>query len=336
MNNFKITEENISYFINALKSLKNTKTLLVGDIMLDEYLWGDVERISQEAPVPIVKINKKTYRLGGASNVANNISSLEGYVLTCGIIGNDSNGDLLLEIMKENGIPTDGIIRSDKRTSTKKTRIIARNQQIVRCDEECTDLIHDDELSRLWTIIEKNIDKMDAVLIEDYGKGVLSTELLSKLLNLAKSKKKIITIDPKVENIKLYQGVTMITPNHHELAISLGIRIKKFEEIKDAGYKLLKELNCDSVLVTCGERGMVLIEHDNISHIDTVAEDVYDVTGAGDTVIAVITMGLATHIKPIEAAIISNQAAGLVIKEVGAATVTYDELKNALIKNIKS
>jgi D-glycero-beta-D-manno-heptose-7-phosphate kinase len=332
----RITEQNISYFINAIKNFKNTRTLVVGDVMLDEYLWGDVERISQEAPVPVVKVNKRTLRLGGASNVANNINSLGGYVLTCGVVGNDVNGDLLLETMSDKGIATDGILRIDNRVTTKKTRIIARNQQVIRCDEENLDVLNRENFERFWKIINENIDKVDAVLIEDYGKGVITPDLLSTLLPLAMKKGKIITIDPKVEHVKLYKGVTVITPNHHELATALGIRIKTLDEIKEAGLRMLRELNCKSVLVTCGEKGMILLEDDKISHIETVAEEVYDVTGAGDTVIAVLTMGLASNLPPIEAAIISNQAAGLVIKEVGAATVTFEQLKNALIKNMKT
>ena len=227
------------------------------------------------------------------------------------------------------------MIRSKSRITTKKTRIIARNQQVVRCDEENKENIRKKDLKSLLKIIENKIDDVDAVLIEDYGKGVITPELLSHLLPLAKKKNKIITIDPKVEHVRLYKGVTVLTPNHHELATVLGLRLKKFNDIKEAGLKLIKELNCKSILVTCGEKGMLLFEDNKISHIETVAEDVYDVTGAGDTVIAVMTMGLASNLPPIDAAILSNQAAGLVIKEVGAATVTYNQFKSALLKNLK-
>jgi len=335
MSNVRISEENISYFINAIKNFKNSRTLVIGDVMLDEYLWGDVERISQEAPVPIVKVNDKTYRLGGAANVSNNINSLGGFVLTCGVVGDDVNGEMLIDIMSRLGLTTEGIVKAKNRVTTKKTRIIARNQQVVRCDEESLEHIKKRELDKFWKIIEKNSDNIDAVWVEDYGKGVVTPELLSKLLPLAKKKNKIITIDPKVEHVWLYKGVTALTPNHHELATVLGVRFKNFDDIKKAGLKLVKELNCQSILVTCGEKGMLLFEDKKVSHIETVAEDVYDVTGAGDTVIAVMTMGLASKLPPIEAAMISNQAAGIVIKEVGAATVTYNQLKSSLIKNLK-
>ncbi|MBU1627770.1 bifunctional hydroxymethylpyrimidine kinase/phosphomethylpyrimidine kinase, partial [bacterium] len=292
MLNLKVTEENISYFIEGLKKFTNTKTLVVGDVMLDEYMWGSVDRISQEAPVPIVRVKKKIYRLGGATNVANNIKSFGGHVLTCGIIGNDFIGDQLLEVMSNKGLTTEGILRSNNRITTKKTRVIAQNQQVVRYDEENVEEIEKENLDRFMHIIEESVDKVDAVLIEDYGKGVITPELLSVLIPMAKKKNKIITIDPKVENVKFYKEVTCLTPNHHELAAALGIKIKDFSEIKAAGLRLLKELNSKSVLVTCGEKGMLLFEDNNISHIETVAEEIYDVTGAGDTVIAVLTMGL--------------------------------------------
>jgi len=332
----RLTEENLPYFLDAIANFKKTKTLVIGDVMLDEYLWGDVERISQEAPVPVVKVNKKTHRLGGASNVANNINTIGGQVLTCGVIGDDVNGSILLETMANKGISTECILTVKGRITTKKTRIIARNQQVVRCDEEDLEFLENDDFKRYWKIIENSIDSVDAILIEDYGKGIVTPELLSTILPLALEKNKIISIDPKVEHVKLYNGVSVITPNHHELSTALGVKLKSFDQIKEAGLKLLKDLNCKTVLVTCGEKGMLLIEDDKISHIETVAEEVYDVTGAGDTVIAVMTMGLASNLPPIDAAIISNQAAGLVIKEVGAATVTSEQLQKALIKNMKT
>jgi len=336
-----------------VKSLKKiigkfnkAKILIVGDLILDEYVWGNVERISPEAPVPVVWANKRTYVPGGAANVANNIRSLDGRVCLVGVTGKDKNTGILFSELRKRKINTSGIFIEPKRHTTLKTRIIAGHQQMVRVDWEHTDSLPRELNRRIIKFIQKNIDGFDAVVIEDYGKGVINMELLAELISLARARKKIITVDPKEEHFQYYRGVTSITPNRKELENAIrNLKIKdttnRFKisndrlftekDIGSAARQILEYLELESILVTLGEHGMQLFEKaGRMTHIPTVTQEVFDVSGAGDTVISAFTLGLCCAATKLEAAHIANFAAGIVVGKVGTAVTTRKELLERL------
>src|SRR3989338_2885731 len=305
----------------------DVKILVIGDLILDEFVWGDVSRISPEAPVPVVWVRSESFMPGGAANVANNIASLGAKVYIAGVAENDGRSGILKEGLIEKGINIDAVITDDSRPTTLKTRVVAHHQQVVRIYREKIDGISAAVLDKLIAHIKDVIDETDAIIIEDYGKGVISAKLLKEVLTIAKKKKKIITVDPKEEHFSYYKGVTAITPNHHEAARAVGINIKDNESILKIGIALLKKLNCEGVLVTLGENGMRLFQKNGaITHIPTVAQEVFDVSGAGDTVISVFTLALGLGVNMKDAAYISNIAAGIVVGKVGIAVITQEEL----------
>jgi rfaE bifunctional protein kinase chain/domain len=316
--------------------------LVVGDIILDEYIWGNVDRISPEAPVPVVWADKRTYVPGGAANVANNIRSLDGKISLVGVTGKDKNTGNLFSQLRKRKISTQGIFIMPDRHTTLKTRIIAGHQQVVRVDWEHVDPLPKDLNNRIIKFIQKNIDDFDAIIIEDYGKGVINMHLLEGLIGLAHSHKKIITVDPKEDHFQYYHGVTSITPNRKELENAVrNLKIKdttnRFRldsdklftdrDIDLAAQQILQYLELESILVTLGEHGMKLFERNGrTKHIPTVAQEVFDVSGAGDTVIGAFTLGLASGGNLLEAAHIANYAAGIVVGKIGTAVTTRKEL----------
>lgn len=312
------------------------RVLVIGDLILDEFIWGKADRISPEAPVPVVWAQSQSYMPGGASNVANNISSLGGRVSLCGVIGEDANGDILLEKLKNKGVDCGAVVVDAERPTTVKTRIIAAHQQMVRVDWEKTDKISTHITDMMARAVEKKIDQIDALVIEDYGKGVVTPALLKRVIRLARRHNKIITVDPKVEHFAYYKGVTAMTPNEKEASAGSGIKILTDADVDRAGWKLLKTLGCSGVLVTLGEKGMKLFsakggsasggKNGSVVHIPTFAQEVFDVSGAGDTVISVFTLALASGVPMAEAAKISNVAAGIVVGKVGVAVVTRAEI----------
>lgn len=305
----------------------DVKILVIGDLILDEFVWGEVSRISPEAPVPVVWVKRESFMPGGAANVANNIATLGARVYIAGIVGNDERAGILREGLTEKGINVDGIIADESRPTTLKTRVVAHHQQVVRIDRENIDSISAGVLDKLVVYVKDAIDEMDAIIIEDYGKGVISAKLLKEILTIARSKKKIITVDPKEEHFSYYKGVTAITPNHHEAAQAAGMKAKDSGSILKIGRKLLGKLNCEGVLITLGENGMQLFQKTGgVTHIPTVAQEVFDVSGAGDTVISVFTLALALKADMKDAAYISNIAAGIVVGKVGIAVITQKEL----------
>ncbi|MEA3306121.1 MAG: D-glycero-beta-D-manno-heptose-7-phosphate kinase, partial [Candidatus Omnitrophota bacterium] len=310
-----------------IRNFNKASVLVVGDLMLDEFIWGRVSRISPEAPVPVVHVASESVMPGGASNVAHNICALGGKVCMAGVIGNDSRGDTLLgELIKRN-VDTGGVIRDAGRQTTLKTRVIAHHQHVVRIDKETGGSIDNKAAEQIITFAGKVIKRVDAVIIEDYGKGVISPRLIYGLIKLAKRHKKIITIDPKENHFTLYKNVTAITPNHYEAAKAVKMQARDSLPIEKIGKKLLKQLNCDAVLMTLGENGMCVFEKSGkMKMIATVAQDVYDVSGAGDTVISTYTLSLSQGAKNIEAAHIANCAAGIVVGKVGIAVTTQEEL----------
>jgi D-beta-D-heptose 7-phosphate kinase/D-beta-D-heptose 1-phosphate adenosyltransferase len=336
--------------MRALKTIINhfnkAKILVIGDVILDEYIWGNVERISPEAPVPVVWANKRTYVPGGAANVANNIRSLDAEVYLLGVTGKDKNTGILFSELNKRRINTKGIFIEPKRHTTLKTRIIAGHQQVVRVDWEHTEPLPRDLNNRLIKFIQKNIDDFDAIVIEDYGKGVINIHLLTELIHLAHSHKKIITVDPKEDHFQYYHGVTSITPNRHELENAIrNLKLKdttnRFKinndrlftdkDIDSAARQILEYLELESILVTLSECGMKLLERNGrLTHIPTVAQEVFDVSGAGDTVIGTFTLGLCCGGSLLEAAHIANFAAGIVVGKVGTAVTTRKELLERL------
>ncbi len=316
--------------------------LVIGDLILDEYIWGSVDRISPEAPVPVVWANKKSYTLGGAANVANNISNLDAKVCVVGVVGKDRNKDILLSELKKKKISTGGIFVEPHRHTTVKTRILAGHQQVVRVDWEHTHSLAQKLNQKIFTFIEKNIHNFDAIIIEDYGKGVINEQLLKELTFLAHSHQKIITVDPKEEHFQYYHGVTSITPNRRELENAMrNLKIKdtsnRFKlntdrlftdkDIGLAAAEIIHYLDLDSLLVTLGEHGMRLFEKSGrMTHIPTVAQEVFDVSGAGDTVIACFTLALASGATKLQAAHIANFAAGIVVGKLGTAVTNRKEL----------
>jgi D-glycero-beta-D-manno-heptose-7-phosphate kinase len=305
----------------------NIKVLVIGDLILDEFLWGDVSRISPEAPVPVVWVKSESFMPGGAANVVNNIRALGGKTYICGVVGKDERGKILTEELRKKGVDVGGIFVDGDRMTTLKTRVVAHHQQVVRIDKEKMEGLAGGITARMVEYVKRIINDIDAIIIEDYGKGVISAGLLEGVMKLAKRHKKIVTVDPKEENFHYYKGVTAITPNHHEAAKAAGVKVNDDGGILAAGKALLNRLKCESVLVTLGENGMQLFEKQGrITRIPTVAQEVYDVSGAGDTVIGTFTLALAAGAAMPEAAYIANFAAGIVVGKVGIATVTPEEI----------
>lgn len=317
--------------IELIYSIPKTKTLVIGDLMLDEFIWGKVNRISPEAPVPVVNVTKNSYSLGGAANVVNNIRALGGQVYVAGVVGNDDIGKQVFYEFDKVGAKPVGVVRDKSRTTTLKTRVVAHHQQVVRIDRETVGEVDDTVRRKLLLAIEKCIPKCDAVVIEDYGKGVIVPETLKQIHRLTQKYKKIVSVDPKINHFVHYKGVNVITPNHHEAGYFVGLEIKDVKTLLQAGKRLLKLLAGGSVLITRGEEGMALFEpNGEVTHIPTKAREVFDVSGAGDTVIGTLTSVMAAGGTLKEAAVISNYAAGVVVGKVGVATCSPEELIRAL------
>ncbi len=324
-----------------IKSFAKANILVIGDLILDEYIRGEVERISPEAPVPVVWARDRRFSPGGAANVANNLRSLGAKVSLAGVVGSDDFRRVMLKELRNRGVETQAVIEEAGRKTTLKTRIFARHQQVVRVDWEDIEPIKARTQERLEDFIGANLKKFDAVVIEDYGKGVFNNGFLTRVISSARSLKKIITVDPKKENFESYRGVTAITPNRKEA--ENAIRYLKMKDtrnefkvyndvlrtdrdIEKAGQAILEHLALESLLITLGEQGMWLFEKNRDALIPTVAQEVFDVSGAGDTVIATFTLGLCVGAKKLEAAHISNYAAGIVVGKVGTATTTAAEV----------
>lgn len=316
-----------------VSNFKNAKVLVVGDLILDEFIWGDVSRISPEAPVPVVWVKKESFMPGGASNVANNLRSLGAEVYIAGVVGDDEQGAILRGELEQRGVDTSGIVVDESRPTILKTRVVAHHQQVVRIDKEKPGPLSDHLIARMIDNITRIMEEVDAVIIEDYGKGVISPKLLKSIVPLAKRHNKIIAVDPKEEHFKYYKGISVITPNNHEAAKAVGFEIKDEDTLRKAGSRLLDKIRCKIGLITLGENGMAVFQKGKpMKQIPTVAQEVFDVSGAGDTVIASYTLSLASNADPIRAAHIANYAAGIVVGKVGIAVVTPDELLDR-IKN---
>lgn len=303
--------------------------------MLDEFIWGEVKRISPEAPVPVVDVKRETFNLGGAGNVISNLIALGAQAVPIGVIGNDDAGKKIKELFSQISAPVNWLVSALDRPTTRKTRIVAhsrhQSQQMVRADREDKSDIAGATQDDILSSFKNALKDADACIISDYEKGLLTPAVLESVIETANSLKKIITLDPKIKNSKYYRNVYLITPNQLEAEKLSGIEIIDDSSIELAARRIRDSINCRNVLITRGENGMSLLdEHDHITHIPTVARRVYDVTGAGDTVIATLTLALASGSSLIDAAHLANQAAGLVVRKLGTATVSLDELREVI------
>jgi D-beta-D-heptose 7-phosphate kinase / D-beta-D-heptose 1-phosphate adenosyltransferase len=307
------------------------RLLVVGDLMLDEYLWGEVDRISPEAPVQVVAIQKEDFALGGAGNVVNNAVALGAKVSVVGVVGTGRNGQLLLKRFNELGVDTAGIIQEPDRATTQKTRIIAANQHVLRIDRETKKDISVLTLEKMIRLIEDKLPDIDVVLISDYGKGLITKNLLSKVTASAKKHKKMIIVDPKGLDFSKYSGVSLLTPNKKEAALASGVEINNESSLEKAANKILKNISLENLLITCGKDGMVLFEKNKKPfRVKTEARQVFDVSGAGDTVLAVFGLAVASGTSIQNSVAVANTAAGIVVGKVGTATVSKQELASAL------
>ena len=311
------------------------RILVLGDIIMDEYIWGNVTRISPEAPVPVVDVEQETKMLGGAANVIRNMATLGAKPVLCGVVGDDSTGEEILSALTHMGLKTDGVVPEVGRPTSIKTRIVAHNQQVVRFDRESRADVRPQSVQKLLAYIADHLDTFDAIVISDYGKGLISGHLMMGMKDLCNSRsgrRIITTVDPKTGNFEYYKGVDVITPNHHEAGVYCGFKILGEEALNRAGRKMVEDLECRSVLITQGKEGMTLFERTGeVTHIPTVAKKVFDVTGAGDTVIGTISLSLAAGLDLKSAAILSNFAAGIVVGEVGTSAVRAEDLKKAIV-----
>lgn len=307
--------------------------LVVGDLMLDRFIWGEVDRISPEAPVPVLRVTSESFRLGGAANVIHNIKSLGGSVTACGVVGRDETGSKLLQGLHEIGISTRGVFLESHFQTTQKSRIIARprHQQIVRLDRENSSEIRRKVLQNIRQFVERHVRRCDGIVISDYGKGVIHHELLDLVADLGKKKKVLWVADPKRENFKAYRNPTLVTPNREEASQASGIEIRDEISLREAGRKLLQMWQAKAVLITRGSEGMSLFRPGReVRHFTTEAREMFDVTGAGDTVVAACSLALASGANYEEAAVIANLAAGLVGDEVGTVAVPLKKLRKVI------
>ncbi len=316
---------------DIISSFKDKKILIVGDIMLDEYIWGRVNRISPEAPVPVVDVTERSVRLGGAANVVQNLASVGITPYIAAVCGEDTNGKLLHKELEKSGCNISALVSSPERPTTTKTRIMAHQQQVVRVDDEDSSNLSENEETLLLSAIKNVINDIDAVIISDYGKGVITPTLINNLHSITKSRNIFVSVDPKENHWDFYGDVDVITPNLKEGYESLGLTLKGMpddDEIISKGWEIVEKYSLKYLLLTLSEKGMMLFDSTKKepTHLHTVAKDVYDVTGAGDTVISLFTAAIAAEADPVEATFIANHAAGITVAEIGTTSVTPDEL----------
>lgn len=316
-----------------LERFRRSRILVVGDLMLDRFIFGEVERISPEAPVPVFRVTSESFRLGGAANVVHNIRTLGGRATACGVIGRDEGGKRLLRELKSIGSSTAGVFSEIHFHTTQKSRLIAhpRHQQIVRLDREEHGEMDQKVLRRLRHFLEGHASRYDGVVLSDYGKGVIHPELLAQVGDWAERKDLLCVVDPKKENFGRYRGFTLVTPNREEASEASGIPIRDENSLKEAGAKLVEMWLAEAVLITRGQEGMSLFRRDGKNlYFPTAAREVFDVTGAGDTVVAACALALGSGATFEEAAVLANLAAGVVVGEVGTFAVPIDRLRKAI------
>ena len=316
-----------------LQKLRDRYVLVLGDVMLDEFVWGDVTRISPEAPVPVVDVRRESMHLGGAANVVANLVALGARGAVVGVVGNDAAGRRLQTGLRDLGVQDQYLLVDESRPSTTKTRIIAHSQLVVRADRESRNPVTGNLEQKIVSCLKDALKQADAFVVSDYDKGVVTPGILREILPVAYEHAPVL-VDPKLRNFNAYRPATLITPNHLE-----ALRMSDTEDHSDDGShhaaKVIREkLGCDAVLITRGDRGMMLLEGDGQPvYVETAAREVYDVTGAGDTVIATLAAALASGATMLEAATLANHAAGIVVGKVGTATASAEELIQTFAAN---
>lgn len=312
---------------NLLEKFKNVKVLVVGDVMLDRYWWGSVTRISPEAPVPVVNLQKTSIAVGGAGNVAANIKGLDAAPYLVGIIGNDEDGKLLKKSLDDANISSEYLFEVNDRPTIVKTRIVAQQQQIARIDQEKVSNLTSEDEEFLWEKLNILLEKVDIVVLSDYDKGLLSEKLLARLITSGKNLSKKILVDPKGKDYQKYRNATLLTPNRKE-----AIEATQKNKVNEAGSELMEKVCLESLLITQGEDGMTIFQDKQEEiHLPALARHVYDVTGAGDTVIATLAVSLGSGENLVNSAKLANIAAGFVVEELGTTIITSDKLKQANI-----
>lgn len=315
-----------------LNQARDCRVVVLGDVMLDEFIWGDVTRISPEAPVPVVNIQRESTRLGGAANVLANVSALGAKANVIGVVGADAAAEKLRDRLRQIGGPqTEAmLIEDENRPTTIKLRIIAHNQMVVRADREHRGHINSDVEARIISMAKEAIENAQALVVSDYDKGVITPRVLAEVLPPAYGRIPIL-VDPKIRNFEAYRPANLVTPNHHEALRISNLEEDNDETLQQAARMIRSRLACDAVLITRGERGMMLVEGDAPPvYVETAAQEVFDVTGAGDTVIATLAAALAAGASMTEAAVLANHAAGIVVGKVGTATASAEEVLDSL------
>lgn len=314
-----------------IEKFSKTRVIVIGDLMIDEYLWGTVDRISPEAPVPIVSVERESYTLGGAGNVINNLVALGATVFPIGTAGTGKAGGMIFEQLEALGVETHGIIKEADRPTTRKTRVIASNQQVLRIDKETRKEISNDTLKKVSGLLKEKMPDLDLIIISDYDKGLVTRSLVKQTVDLARKHKILVIADPKGLDYSKYRHVNLLTPNRKEAAQSAGMQINSHDDLVKAGRLIIKKAGLERLLITCGKDGMVLFDSSGDPfEIASKAQQVFDVSGAGDTVIAILGLGLASGASFRESAMVANVAAGIVVAKLGTATASKEELKNAL------
>lgn len=317
--------------VGYIREFREQQVLVLGDIILDQFIWGDVERISPEAPVPVVVVRREELRLGGAGNVAVNIRTLGGRPVLVGVINNDPAGEKIQHEMDRLTLPNTGLMLDLGRPTIVKTRIIASHQQVCRVDRESLQPMSMELFKKAHQFIQKYLARTQALLVSDYGKGFINQRLLSNILPMAQRAGKIVSVDPKSRSFAMYRPATILTPNKKEAEVASGIPIHNDQSLKQAAEAILAGTKVENLLITRGEEGMSLFRPTGYSrNIPAFAREVFDVTGAGDTVIATLTLAMCAGANPEEAAILANSAAGIVVGKLGTASVTPDELIQAI------
>lgn len=314
-----------------LTRLKGCKVLVVGDLMIDEYIWGGVTRVSPEAPVPIVGVTNETLRLGGAANVANNIISLGGQVEVCGILGDDQMGRWIKSDLSAKKVGVRGIVTSAGRPTTVKTRVIAHDQQVVRVDKEVTTPLERHDEDMILGSVQSFLGECGCVVISDYAKGVITPTVMRRLVDLARERSVPVAVDPKISQFSIYKGVTVLTPNLFEAAAGAGLVIDSMEALVVAGHRIIEKLGCEYLVITRGDQGMTLFHGmKDYNHVEAYSRHVYDVTGAGDTVISTLSLALAAGLTMADGVQLANVAAGVVVGEIGTVPISTEQMRHRL------
>ena len=319
---------------DLLSGFRGKRIAVVGDLMLDRYYWGSVHRVSPEAPVPVVEVDTESVRFGGAANVANNIQALGGKAFLIGLVGDDHPGSTFKKMLSEQGLETGGIVVDASRPTTLKTRVIAAGQHVVRIDNESKQECPEHLRLRLIDAVRSNMSSLDGIIIQDYNKGAITRDIIHAVVAAASEHDRPVTVDPKFNNFFEYRNVTVFKPNRREVEEAVGGKLKTTAEVERAGASLLKSLGAQNVLLTRGEEGMSLFQSDGtVTHLPTTAEVVQDVSGAGDTVIATLTMALVAGGGIVESCVLANCAGGVVVGAVGIVPILPEQLLDAALRN---